>query len=64
MYRKQIKEINEGIKRNKKAIISIGCSFVQGQGAVDDNLYVDYKWKFEELGVPITIDEKIGRAHV
>lgn len=58
MYRKQIKEINEGIKRNKKAIISIGCSFVQGQGAVDDNLYVDYKWKFEELGVPITIDEK------
>jgi hypothetical protein len=53
MYKKQIPEINAGIKRTKKVIISIGCSFVQGQGAVNPELYDDYKWTYEELGVPL-----------
>jgi hypothetical protein len=53
MYQKQIPEINAGIKRTKKVIISIGCSFVQGQGAVNPELYDNYKWTYEELGVPL-----------
>jgi hypothetical protein len=53
MYKKQIPEINAGIKRTKKVIISIGCSFVQGQGAVNPELYDDYEWTYEELGVPL-----------
>jgi hypothetical protein len=60
MYKKQIPEINAGIKRTKKAIISIGCSFVQGQGAVNPELYEDYDWTYEKLGVPLylTLDPK------
>jgi hypothetical protein len=53
MYRKQIAEINESIKTTKKAIISLGCSFVQGQGAVNPELYEEYKWNYDGLGVPL-----------
>jgi hypothetical protein len=53
MYKKQIPKINASIKQTKKAIISIGCSFVQGQGAVNPELYDDYDWTYEELGVPL-----------
>jgi hypothetical protein len=64
MYKKQIPEINAGIKRTKKVIISIGCSFVQGQGAVNPELYDDYKWTYEELGVPLylTLDSADEKA--
>lgn len=55
MYRRQIPAINESIKRTKKAIIALGCSFVQGQGAVNDELYTDYNWEFIELGIPLQL---------
>jgi hypothetical protein len=53
MYKKQIAGINDSIRKTKKAIISIGCSFVQGQGAVNNELYTDYKWSFDGLGIPL-----------
>jgi hypothetical protein len=56
MYLSQVKEINESLKRTGKAIIAIGCSFVQGQGAVDDELYTNYKWNYEGHGRPLTLD--------
>jgi len=56
MYKKQIPEINASIKKTRKAIISLGCSFVQGQGAVDDELYTDYKWEFVQLGTPLQLN--------
>lgn len=60
MYQQQIEKINKVIDRTGKAIISLGCSFVQGQGAVNDELYTDYDWVFEKLGIPLklTISDK------
>ena len=55
MYKEQVRKITKDLKRTKKAIIAIGCSFVQGQGAVDDKLYQDYTWEYHE-GRPLTID--------
>ena len=55
MYKKQVIEINNDLKRTKKAIISLGCSFVQGQGAVNDELYNDYTWKNIDIGSPLKI---------
>ncbi len=56
MHRHQINQINQDIARTGRAIIGLGCSFVQGQGAVDDELYEKYKWKFIELGKLLEID--------
>ena len=55
MYRKQVEQINKDLQTTDKVIISIGCSFVQGQGAVNDELYTDYKWDYLELGKPLEI---------
>lgn len=55
MFYEQIEQINTSISKTKKAIISLGCSFVQAQGAVDDSLYQEYEWKFERIGTPIAI---------
>lgn len=44
MFKSQIAQINEDIKRTKRAIISIGCSFVQGHGAIEQDIYDRYKW--------------------
>lgn len=55
MYKSQIIEINNDLKKTKKAIIAIGCSFVQGQGAVNDALYENYTWDYKE-GKPLTIN--------
>lgn len=55
MYQQQIEKINRDIERTGKVIISLGCSFVQGQGAVDDELYTNYIWEYEKLGVPLKI---------
>jgi len=54
MYRSQVKEIIEDLKKTKKAIVAIGCSFVQGQGAVNDELYINYPWEFHK-GIPLDI---------
>ena len=59
MYKSQIIEINESLKKTRKAIISIGCSFVEGQGAVDDDLYRDYNWIYSEAGAPLKIDASL-----
>lgn len=45
MYTDLIPKINEDIKRTKKAIISIGCSFVQGHGAISEDIYNNYTWE-------------------
>ena len=58
MYKSQVIEINNDLKKTKKAIIAIGCSFVQGQGAINDELYQDYKWNYKE-GKPLTINTSI-----
>lgn len=60
MHLQQINQINQDIDRTGKAIIGLGCSFVQGQGAVDDSLYEEYEWKFIELGklLELKIDSK------
>jgi len=55
MYKSQVTRINKDLKNTKRAIIAIGCSFVQGQGAFDDELYENFKWKYTE-GLPLVID--------
>jgi len=42
MYRHQVEEINKDLLRTRKAIIGLGCSFTQGQGAINDEIYEDY----------------------
>jgi len=44
MYSELIPKINEGIIKNKKVIVTIGCSFVEGQGALDQYLWDTY-WR-------------------
>lgn len=55
MYYQQIEKINHDIDRTGRAIITLGCSFVQGQGAVNDELYTDYHWHFEKIGIPLEL---------
>lgn len=45
MFKSQIAQINKDIKRTKRAIIALGCSFVQGSGAFSEDIYKNYKWK-------------------
>lgn len=45
MYYTQINDINLNIRKTRKAVISLGCSFVQGMGAINDELWHDYNWK-------------------
>lgn len=56
MLHSQIPLINDTIKRTGKAVVAIGCSFVQGQGAIEDILYENYKWEYRGMGYPIKID--------
>lgn len=56
MYKRQVVEINQDLKRTKKAVIALGCSFTQGQGAVDDELYDCYNWKYTKEGEPLLPD--------
>lgn len=44
MHRYQIKKINQDILRTKRAIISLGCSFTYGSGAINEEIYKNYKW--------------------
>jgi len=53
MYFDQVKEINRSLKKTGKAIISLGCSFVEGQGAIDQELYNNYEWTMQRTGVPM-----------
>ena len=56
MFHHQIKEINNDLKRTKRAMISFGCSFVEGQGAIDQHLYEDLGWSLEHTGVPMAAE--------
>lgn len=53
MYIRQVDEINESLAKTKKAIISLGCSFVEGQGAIDQEIYTNYDWTMRQTGVPM-----------
>lgn len=55
MYQKHVDQINKQLKTTNKAIIALGCSFVEGQGAVNDELYLNYKWEYTGLGEPLKI---------
>lgn len=39
-----IESINNQIKKKRKAIVAIGCSFVEGMGALDPLIYMRYHW--------------------
>ena len=54
MFHHQIKKINNDLKRTKRAIISFGCSFVEGQGAIDQDLYETSEWSMDHVGIPMT----------
>ena len=41
----QIEQINKDIIRTKRVIISLGCSFVQGVGAIAEDIYNNYPWE-------------------
>ncbi len=60
MFQEEILKINEDLKRTRKAIIALGCSYTEGQGAVNDELYTDYKWTHPKVGeqLEITITPK------
>lgn len=53
MYNNKITEINNDLSRTRKAIISLGCSFVEGQGAIDQDIYELYNWSMLKTGVPM-----------
>lgn len=50
MFRKHIPSINDDIRRTRKAIISIGCSFVQAHGAISQEIYDNYRWAAPKFG--------------
>jgi len=58
MYQDSIQQINDDITRTKRAIISLGCSFVQGQGAIDESIYKNYKWEGIKYGNPNIVWDK------
>jgi hypothetical protein len=53
MHYLDIEQINKDLSVTKKAIVGLGCSFVEGQGAVDQYLIENYKWAIKEAGVPM-----------
>jgi len=44
MFKNQIEQINKDIRKTKRAIIALGCSFVQGSGALSEEIYNNYNW--------------------
>jgi hypothetical protein len=62
MYKHQINKINDIISKTGRAIISIGCSFVQGKGAIDMEILENYNCVYQglgqALGIKISEDEK------
>lgn len=42
MHYNRIPEINKGIIKNQKVVITLGCSFVEGQGAIDQKIWDTY----------------------
>lgn len=48
MFDHMIPEINDSINKTKKAIIALGCSFVQGHGAINESLFDKFKWRQDQ----------------
>jgi len=46
----QIHRINKKLENTDKVIIALGCSFAEGQGAIYDSLYDNYKWHYQGMG--------------
>jgi len=44
MYQHEIKAINRSLKKTRKAIVSFGCSFVAGEGAVSVEILQNYNY--------------------
>ena len=59
MYDYQISKINYTINKTGKAIVALGCSFVQGQGAYNDELYEKYNWVHPGMGYPLRIEASL-----
>lgn len=59
-YQKTIPQINDSLRKTGKAIISLGCSFVEGMGALDDIMYEKYEWDYLGPGHPLSIKFKKG----
>jgi hypothetical protein len=64
MRKEVIEQINEDIKRTKRAIISLGCSFVRGHGAIDDYIYKNYAYNTTKGSCVVTWDLKNARSLV
>lgn len=45
MYYEQVDKINKEIDRTRKAVITLGCSFVQGMGAYNEEIWQKYEWE-------------------
>lgn len=48
MFTKQYKNLKRSLKKTDRAIIGIGCSFMQGQGAIDEELERLDGWVLEQ----------------
>lgn len=46
---RDLKKIEAGLKEKKKAFIGLGCSFVEGQNAFDDEIYDNYSPDYDNL---------------
>jgi len=59
MYEVQFAKINEDIAKTKKAVFGFGCSFVMGQGALDQDLYEAYDWRVNSGNILIPQDHEV-----
>lgn len=60
MYSKFIPDINQSLKKTRKAIVGLGCSYMEGQGAFEEELEEKYGTIFQKWGVPL--DMKIPES--
>ena len=62
MYNSQVKLVNEQLAIKHRAIVAIGCSFVQGQGAINDEIFEKYNFGYTEAEpLAITVDNNIAK---
>lgn len=50
-----VEQINSSLAKTSRAIISMGCSFVAGQGALDDEVFEDYKITYPGPGYKLVV---------
>jgi hypothetical protein len=60
MFYEQVEKINNDIDQKRKAIITLGCSFVQGMGAYENEIWKKFDWKKQSNGplFKIQVSEK------